>query len=72
MKNIIVLGSTGSIGQQTLDVVRAFPDELNLIGLAAGNNISLLEEQIQEFCPRYYYSEKSYIPNSEGVNYCSL
>ena len=47
MKNIIVLGSTGSIGQQTLDVVRAFPDELHLIGLAAGNNISLLDKQIQ-------------------------
>ena len=65
MKNIIVLGSTGSIGQQTLDVVRAFPDELNIIGLAAGNNISLLEQQIREFCPRYYYSEKSNLPDNK-------
>ena len=72
MKNILVLGSTGSIGQQTLDVVRAFPDELNLIGLAAGNNIALLEEQIREFRPGYYYSEKSYIPDNKSVRYCSL
>ena len=72
MKNIIVLGSTGSIGRQTLDIVRAFPDELNLVGLAAGNNISLLDEQIQEFSPRYYYSDAAYTPDNRSAKYYSL
>jgi len=53
MKRIVVLGSTGSIGRQTLDIVRAFPDEFEVIGLAAGNNIELLNEQIKEFSPKH-------------------
>ena len=44
MKRIVVLGSTGSIGRQTLDIVRAFQDEFEVVGLAAGNNIELLKE----------------------------
>jgi len=72
MKNIIVLGSTGSIGRQTLDIVRAFPKELNLIGLAAGNNVALLDEQINEFAPSYYYSQKSYTPSNKSSKYCSI
>ena len=56
MKNIVVLGSTGSIGRQTLDVVRAFPDEFRVLGLAAGNNAALLVEQVREFRPRYAWS----------------
>ena len=51
MKNIVILGSTGSIGRQTLDVVRAFPDEFRVLGLAAGNNAGLLAEQVREFPP---------------------
>ncbi len=51
MKNIALLGSTGSIGRQTLDVVRAFPDRLRVIGLAAGNNTDLFAKQIREFSP---------------------
>ena len=46
-----VLGSTGSIGTQTLDVIRSFPDRFRLITLAAGSNASLLEEQAHEFRP---------------------
>ena len=38
MKNIVILGSTGSVGIQTLDIVRGFSDELNVIGLVANNN----------------------------------
>ena len=53
MKRIVVLGSTGSIGRQTLDIVRAFPDEFEVIGLAAGNNVDLLREQVAEFKPRH-------------------
>jgi 1-deoxy-D-xylulose-5-phosphate reductoisomerase len=53
MKRIVVLGSTGSIGRQTLDIVRAFPDEFEVVGLAAGNNIELLKEQVKEFSPKH-------------------
>lgn len=51
MKSISILGSTGSIGTQTLDIVREHPEEFKVIGLAAGSNITLLAEQIREFKP---------------------
>lgn len=51
MKNIAVLGSTGSIGTQTLEVVRSNP-ELRVVALAAGTNVKGLEEQIREFRPK--------------------
>jgi 1-deoxy-D-xylulose-5-phosphate reductoisomerase len=53
--NLVVLGSTGSIGRQTLDVVRALPERFRIIGLAAGENTALLKEQMEEFKPQYYY-----------------
>jgi 1-deoxy-D-xylulose-5-phosphate reductoisomerase len=49
---LVVLGSTGSIGRQTLDVVRSLPGRFTVIGLAAGANVTLLEEQTREFHPR--------------------
>lgn len=52
MKSIAILGSTGSIGVSTLDVVRQHPDRFSVAGMAAGNNIGLLVEQIREFRPR--------------------
>ena len=55
MRRIVVLGSTGSIGRQTLDIVRAFPNDFEVIGLAGGNNTELLTEQIAEFSPRYVW-----------------
>lgn len=51
MKKIAILGSTGSIGTQTLEVVRANKD-LEVTALAAGSNIDLLEKQIREFSPK--------------------
>jgi 1-deoxy-D-xylulose-5-phosphate reductoisomerase len=51
MKRLAVLGSTGSIGQSTLDVVRAHPDKLKVIGLAAGSNSNRLRDQAAEFGP---------------------
>lgn len=51
MKNIAVLGSTGSIGTQTLDVVRSHPELFRVRVLAANSNDELLEKQIREFCP---------------------
>ena len=50
-KNIALLGSTGSIGQQTLDVVRRFPEYFRIVALAARSNVSLLEQQAREFEP---------------------
>ena len=52
-KKVAVLGSTGSIGKQTLDVLSAFKDDFEVIGLAAGSNIQLLCEQIKEHGPRF-------------------
>jgi len=51
VKNIVILGSTGSIGQSTLDVVRQFPDRFNVTGLAAGKNLPVLLNQMVEFKP---------------------
>lgn len=52
MKNIEILGSTGSIGTQTLDVVRSHPGDFCVTALSAGSNIELLEKQIREFSPK--------------------
>ena len=56
MKRIVILGSTGSIGRQTLDIVRAFPDEFEVVGLSAGNNTELLKQQVEEFSPLHVWS----------------
>ena len=52
-KKIVVLGSTGSIGIQTLDVIRSHRDTMQCIGLCAGSNVELLNRQIMEFCPKH-------------------
>src|SRR5262245_33226694 len=52
MKTIVILGSTGSIGTNTLDIITRFPDEFRVAGLTAGNNDDMLEEQIRRFKPR--------------------
>ena len=49
MKKLIILGSTGSIGTQALDIARANPDKYTIVGLAAGSNAELLEKQAREF-----------------------
>jgi 1-deoxy-D-xylulose-5-phosphate reductoisomerase len=53
MKKVALLGSTGSIGTQTLDVIARQPDDFEVVGLAAGNNVSLLLEQIKVFQPKW-------------------
>ena len=50
-KRIVLLGSTGSIGRQTLDIVRCFPEHFHIVGLAARSNVELLAEQVREFQP---------------------
>ena len=51
MKNVVLLGSTGSIGTSTVKVADDLPDQLHLVGLAAGNNIELLLEQTRKHQP---------------------
>lgn len=51
-RNIALLGSTGSIGTNTLDIVRKYPDKFKIISLVAGKNIELLIKQIREFKPQ--------------------
>lgn len=60
MKNIAILGSTGSIGTQTLDVISQHPDKFKVTSLSCGRNIKLLEEQIRKFKPAFVsvYGEK--------------
>lgn len=50
-RRIALLGSTGSIGRQTLDVVRRFPDHFRIVALATRSNVALLAQQAQEFQP---------------------
>jgi len=69
VKQLAILGSTGSIGRQTLEIVRALPHRFQIVGLAAGKNIDLLAKQINEFKPRFvYYQDKksqAHLANAE-------
>src|SRR5260221_3558378 len=51
MKNVVLLGSTGSIGTSTIKVAEDLPDRIRLVGLAAGNNLELLLEQTRKHRP---------------------
>ncbi len=53
MKAITILGSTGSIGRQALNIVDQYPKEFRIVGLAVRNNIKLLEQQIYKYKPLY-------------------
>ncbi len=53
MRRVTILGSTGSVGEQALDVLRAHPDRFELVGISANSNAERLREQVQEFSPRY-------------------
>ena len=59
------MGSTGSIGQQTLDIVRVFKDKLHVTGLACGSNTELFRQQLGEFNPRLAYcADNSGLPSN--------
>jgi 1-deoxy-D-xylulose-5-phosphate reductoisomerase len=68
VRGLAILGSTGSIGQQTLDVLRSFPGEFSVVGLTAGNNRELLARQAREFgarmvsCQSPNVTESSFFP----------
>ena len=51
-KNISILGSTGSVGAQTLEVARSYPEDFNIVCLGANKNTQILKEQILEFQPQ--------------------
>ncbi|TRZ96476.1 1-deoxy-D-xylulose-5-phosphate reductoisomerase [bacterium] len=53
MKRIAILGSTGSIGRSTLEVIRRFPDKFRPIALSTNSNIAILEQQIRQFNPAF-------------------
>ncbi|MBN2186130.1 MAG: 1-deoxy-D-xylulose-5-phosphate reductoisomerase, partial [Dehalococcoidia bacterium] len=56
VKKIAILGSTGSIGQQALEVIRTLPNKFSVMGLAGGKNSELLKRQLSEFQPEMFYS----------------
>jgi 1-deoxy-D-xylulose-5-phosphate reductoisomerase len=59
MKRVIILGSTGSIGTQALEIIRRNPDQFKVVGLSAGGNLKLLNNQIDEFKPLYAVADKA-------------
>ena len=73
VKTLAVLGSTGSIGRQTLDVVRTLSHYFKIVALAAGNNTDLLAEQVKEFNPEYVYHNGDESPLIQtGINYANM
>ena len=58
MKGLAILGSTGSIGRQTLEVVRDLRPRFRVVALAAGHNVTLLEEQAREFSPQLLWANR--------------
>src|SRR5712691_1283699 len=51
MKSIAILGSTGSVGVTTLDIVSRFPERFRVVAMAAGQNLELMAEQVRRFDP---------------------
>ena len=68
MKAITLLGSTGSIGTQTLDIVAQYPDQFRIVGLAAGRNVEMLASQIRQFRPSVVaIGEKDKLPELKAA-----
>ena len=66
-RNLLLLGSTGSIGRQTLDVVRGMREHIRVVGLAGHSNVDLLREQAAEFEPAYVVASDAARPALAGV-----
>jgi 1-deoxy-D-xylulose-5-phosphate reductoisomerase len=62
VKRVAVLGATGSIGRQTLEVIDALPGHFSIVGLAGGRNTTLLTEQIARFQPRFVFHQETKTP----------
>ncbi len=69
MKKLVLLGSTGSIGTQALEIVDAYPDKLQILALAAGSSVNKIEEQIRKYHPLYavMFDEKAALDLKERV-----
>ena len=72
MKKIAVIGSTGSIGVQTLNVIRRYPEKFKIVSLAAGNNTALFSEQVKEFRPKIATIAKIFDGIEELKNYSEI
>ena len=69
-KKISILGSTGSIGRQALEVIENLGDKFEIIALAAGSNIDLLNKQISKFKPKYAFANEKNLIN--GAKFATL
>ena len=67
MKHIAILGSTGAVGQQALEVVRTFPARFKVVGLAAHTNHRLLAQQVEEFQPELVSYSEEIAPSPSGA-----
>jgi len=72
VNRLAILGSTGSIGQQTLQVVRQFPNRFPVVALGAGNNLALLQTQITEFKPQFFYYKSGTLKNKYDACFISI
>ncbi len=70
MKSLGIFGSTGSIGTQTLEIVRNYPEDLSVSVLVAGTNVTLIERQIREFRPKLVclFDEKAFADLKERIS----
>ncbi len=64
---VAILGSTGSIGRQALDVIRQLPDRFSVVALAAGQNVDSLARQVIEFAPAYAWAEADSRPLRDAL-----
>src|SRR6187401_148481 len=72
-KRVVILGSTGSIGESALKVARNIPERMEVVGLAAGKNGARLLEQAREFKPKAIcIAQESEIPNLNSQTDCSV
>ena len=69
-RKISILGSTGSIGRQALEVIEKLQDKFEIIALTGGNNVELLNRQIEKFKPKYAYCSNP--DELSGAKYASL
>ena len=72
MKKLAIIGCTGSIGTQTLEIVRQFPDKLSVIAMAAGDNTTAFNKLIKEFNPQYVNCKLNSEINSNLVSFLGL
>jgi len=67
-RRLTILGSTGSIGRQALDVVRQYPDRFEIVGLCAGRDAEALAKQAEEFHPEYVAIESTTTDPLHGLD----